>query len=131
MNRRNFDDDPGGLYPVNPDPTVWEKENTWGRPWYDIPMQDPVWFDYYIAQMREVVDLGYQADVLHDRIDTYTAQIQDAVHADTYKPYSNDIYDSKVEQLHEHVQSRADDLEAWLGCWEGGGTADAEGYCVP
>ena len=126
-----FDDPPDGAYPINPDPIVFEKANTWGRPWFDIPMADPVWFDYYIGLMRDVVDLGYQADVLHERITAYDNQIRESVYEDTFKPYENSIYDSKVEQLHDHVQSRADNLEEWLACWEGGGTADPDGYCVP
>lgn len=127
-----FDDtEPGGAYPPNPDPIVWEKANTWGRPWFDLPLEDPIWHAYFIDMMREVVDLGYQPDILHARIDDYDAQIRDAVHADAYKPYPNDTYDYKVEQLHDHIQDQYEFLEQWLACWEGGGTPDAEGYCVP
>ena len=126
-----FNNDQNDPYPTNPDPIVWEKPNTWGRPWYDIPMEDSEWFEFYIEQVREVVEQGYTDDVLHARIDTWTDQISQSVYEDTFKPYSNSLYDDKVEELHDHVQSRYDDLVDWLACWDGGGTPNNQGYCVP
>jgi hypothetical protein len=125
-----FDDPPDGDYPVNPDPVVWEKPTTWGRPWYDIAIGEPEWFDTYIGLIDEIVHTGYEPELLHGRIDEWTAQIQDAVFEDVNKPYSNDTYLSKVQALHEYVDVRYAFLDEWLVCWQSGGVADAEGYCV-
>jgi hypothetical protein len=125
-----FDDPEGGDYPANPDPVVWEKGATWGRPWYDIAIGEPQWFDTYIGLIDEIVHTGYEPELLHGRIDEWTAQIQDAVFEDVNKPYSNDTYLDKVEVLHEFVDARYAFLDQWLVCWQSGGVADADGYCV-
>ena len=124
-----FNDPPDGEYPTNPDPIVWEKPTTHGRPFYTLAMTDPDWFNYYIEVVGEQVESGYQIDVLHERIDTWSAQIHDAVLDDINKPYSNKLYLSKVEELHEYVDTRHSYLVDWLDCWEDGGVADGEGYC--
>ncbi|KIG16796.1 hypothetical protein DB30_04140 [Enhygromyxa salina] len=124
-----FHDKQGGEYPYNPDPVVWEKWTSHGRPLYDLALEDPMWFDYYIQMIDEVFHEGYQPEVLHERIDTYTAQIQEAVLADTNKPYSNEVYMEQVELLHWYVQQRAEWLQDWLECWQDGGVNDGDGYC--
>jgi spore coat protein CotH len=124
-----FHDDDDGEYPHNPDPVVWEKWTSHGRPFYEIALEDPMWFDYYIQQVGEVFHEGYQPEKLHELIDTYTAQIEDAVLSDTNKPWTNKRYMDEVELLHWYVQQRAEWLEEWLECWEDGGVNDGEGYC--
>ncbi len=126
-----FNDLPEGEYPANPDPVVWEKPTTHGRPWYDLALQDPQWFAYYIATLEQQVAVGYVPASLHERIDTWSAQIHDAVFEDLNKPYTNAIYLAKVQELHAYVQARSEFLTGWLVCWQNGGVADAEGYCVP
>ena len=126
-----FDNEPGDPYAYNPDPIVWEKPNSWGRPWYDMPLEQEMWFDFYIEQVRQVYEVAYDVDLLHTRIDDWTDQIRDSVYEDIYKPYPNSTYDNKVEDLHEHVQLRHEYMIEWLACWDNGGTPDAEGYCVP
>ncbi|MDD9939461.1 MAG: CotH kinase family protein [Myxococcales bacterium] len=124
-----FSHAPGGEYPVNPDPIVWEKDRTHGRPWYDLLMRDPDWHAQYIETIREIVQDAYQPSVLHERIDTWTAQIEQAVLDDQNKPYDNDLYYQKVMELHEFVDDQHAFLEAWLACWDNGGVADDQGYC--
>ncbi len=125
-----FDGPPGSDFPNNPDPVVWEKKKTHGRPWYDMALQDPEWFDYYIEQIEYVVDDGYDPDDLQDRIEEWTEQIEDAVLDDPNKPFSNAVYYEEVDDLHDFVEDRYDFLVEWLSCWESGGIADIEGYCV-
>jgi hypothetical protein len=105
-----FNGPPDGDYPINPDPVVWEKATTHGRPWYAT---------------------GYDIELLHARIDAWTAQIQEAVFEDTNKPYSNDLYLNKVAELHQYVQVRHEFLTNWLVCWQDSGVPDQDGYCEP
>jgi hypothetical protein len=126
-----FDDPPTGEYPVNPDPVVWQKPTTWGRPWYDIALQEPEYFAYYIDAIAAQVESSYQPDEVHEKIDTWSAQIEQAVLDDINKPYSNDSYFNNVEDLYAYVEQRYEFLIEWQSCWTGGGMPDAEGYCVP
>jgi len=126
-----FDGPPEGEYPANPDPVVWEKPTSHGRPIYTVALKDPAWFAYYLERIEQQVESGYQVDVLHQRIDDWTAQIQESVFEDTNKPYSNNHYLNRVAALHAYVDAREDFLDDWLECWQDGGTADVLGYCVP
>jgi hypothetical protein len=126
-----FNGPPEGEYPANPDPVVWHKLLTHGRPFYDIALLDSEWFDYYLASIEQQLDTGYNAEALHQRIDEWTAQIKDSVFEDPNKPYSNALYLNRVAALHAYVQARHDFLVTWLVCWQNGGTADVDGYCVP
>jgi hypothetical protein len=125
-----FNDEPGGDYPINPDPVVWEKPTTHGRPFYTIALTDPEWFEYYITAIEDQFESSYDDDALHQHIDDWTNQIEDSVFEDTNKPYSNTLYLDKVEELHAYIDERHDFLEAWLQCWQDGGFADDQGYCV-
>ena len=91
---------------------------------------DPEWFAYYIMAIEAQTYSSYQPAVLHEKIDTWTAQIEQSVLEDVNKPYPNTTYYNKVEELHEYVQQRYEFLDQWLACWQMGGTPDAEGYCV-
>lgn len=124
-----FNGPPDSDYPINPDPVVWEKATTHGRPFYELALDDPAWFNYYIQRLEQQLASGYDIDDLHTKIDTWTLQIQDAVFEDPSKPYSNDLYLNKVEELHEYVQGRHDFLVNWLVCWQNSGVPDQEGYC--
>jgi hypothetical protein len=124
-----FNGPPDGDYPINPDPVVWEKPTTHGRPWYDLALEEPEWFEYYIESLGQQFETGYAVDELHARIDAWTAQIQESVFDDPNKPYSNELYLSKVEELHEYVQARHDFMKDWLVCWQDSGVPDQEGYC--
>ncbi|WP_181197301.1 CotH kinase family protein [Enhygromyxa salina] len=125
-----FNDEPDGDYPANPDPYVWEKPTTHGRPWYDISLQDPMWFAVYVGLIDEILHQGYDPNKLHQRIETWTEQIEDAVFEDPNKPYSNALYMVKVQELHEFVDARYAFVDNWLNCWQGGGIDDGEGYCM-
>jgi spore coat protein CotH len=125
-----FDHPPEGEYPANPDPIVWEKEETHGRPWYDHALEDPMWFALYIDLIDELLHEGYTPDKMHARIDEWTAQIQDAVFEDVNKPYDNELYLEKVDELHMYVDARYAFVDEWLECWQNGGVADGDGYCT-
>jgi hypothetical protein len=125
-----FQDPPEGDYPVNPDPVVWEKPTTHGRPFYTIALQDSDWFEYYIEAIEDQYESSYDDDELHERIDDWTDQIEESVFEDTNKAHSNSVYLEKVEALHDYIDARHDFLDGWLQCWENGGFADDLGYCV-
>lgn len=126
-----FSDPPDGPYPVNPDPVVWEKPTTWGRPWYDLALTDPVWFDHYIDTIDQVLHTGYEPAQMLAWVDEMSAQIEDAVITDMNKPYSNTTYYNRLDDLREFIPGRYAFVDQWLVCWQSGGVADAEGYCVP
>jgi hypothetical protein len=126
-----FDDPPEGEYPANPDPVVWEKPTSHGRPIFTVALQDPEWFAYYLERIEQQVESSYQPEDLHQRIDDWTAQIKESVFEDPNKPYSNNHYLNRVAALHAYVDARADFLDDWLDCWQEGGTADVLGYCIP
>src|SRR5690606_10191961 len=125
-----FDDEPDGEYPTNPDPVVWEKPTTRGRPWYDLALTDPMWFEVYIGLIDEIVHSGYETEQLHGWIDEMTLQIEDAVVTDVNKPYSNETYFAKVEELYEFVEGRHEWLEEWLGCWQVAALSDLVACCI-
>lgn len=124
-----FDGSENDDYPRNPDPVVWEKPTTHGRPWYDIALSDEDWFWYYIDVIEEQFESGYSIDVIEARIETWTQQIEASVMQDTNKPYSNKRYEQAVEELEDYVQDRHAFLEEWLECWQDGGEPDEKGYC--
>jgi hypothetical protein len=124
-----FGDDPDGAYPKNPDPILWEKPTSHGRPWYDLALLDAAWRSVYVDNISEIVSEAYVPEVLHDRIDTWTSQIQAAVLEDTNKPYSNDLYLAKVGELHRYIDTRHAFLTAWLACRRGVSPADAGVSC--
>jgi hypothetical protein len=125
-----FGDDPNGEYPTNPDPIVWEKGTTHGRPWYEVALADPAYHDLYIDIIDQIVHEGYEPTKMLGWIDEMSTQIEDAVLTDTNKPYPNSTYHNKLEELRAYVQVRYDFLDEWVQCWQSGGGSDPQGYCV-
>jgi hypothetical protein len=121
---------PESQYPTNPDPIVWEKPLSHGRPWFDVPLADDEWFDYYIETFQAQFESSYDPVELHAIIDLWTAQIQPSVFEDTNKPYSNDLYLQRLAALHEYIDTRHAFIEEWLVCWQMGGEPDPMGYCI-
>ncbi|KIG16857.1 hypothetical protein DB30_04019 [Enhygromyxa salina] len=125
-----FNDGPKGMYPDNPDPVVWHKKERYhGRIWYELALEDEDWFWKYIETIRVQFDAAYGVEVLHEKIATWTDQIEASVLADTHKPFSNKKYLEEVEDLEKFVEARHEWLEEWLQCWEEGGQPDKKGYC--
>jgi spore coat protein CotH len=114
------------------DPVTFKKppESFWGRPFYDIALADPGWFQKYVDTIGHVVTTAYQVEVLHARIDAWSAQIADAAAEDPNKPFSTDEFEDRVEEKREFVEDRAEFLAAWLQCWKDGGTSE-DGVCQP
>jgi spore coat protein CotH len=125
-----FNDGPEGMYPDNPDPVVWHKQERFhGRPWYDMALEDEDLFWYYIETLKVQFDAAYDVDVLHEKIQTWTEQIKASVLEDDNKPFDNDTYLDKVDELEDFVEERHEWLLGWFECWEQGGEPDDDGYC--
>lgn len=126
-------DDTFTRIPHDTDPYTYRKpdESFWGRPFFDIPTADPLWFGKYIASVDHVFTTGYRVEVLQDRIDTWAAQIAAAVAEDPNKPFSTAQHLSAVADLRSYVAERSVFLTAWLQCWKDGGTKGDDGACVP
>jgi spore coat protein CotH len=125
-----FNDGKNGDYPDNPDPVVWHKKERYhGRLWYELALEDEDWFWYYIDAIKTQVEAAYDVAVLHEKIATWTDQIEESVLEDENKPFSNSSYLKEVEDLEEFVQARGEWLQEWLQCWEDGGQPDKKGYC--
>lgn len=113
------------------DPYTYEKPNFKGRPQYVLVTDDPAWFERYIAAIERVLEAGYDVETLQERIDTWTAQIEQAAFDDVNKPFTDEQYLDAVEALREFVALRRDFVEGWLGCWRKGGKKGPSGECVP
>jgi hypothetical protein len=119
-----FEDDPDGEYPVNPDPLVWEKPTTRGRPWYDVAVSDPAYRDLYIDIIDEILHDGYEPTQMLAWVDEMAAQTEEAVLTDPNKPYSNNTYNVRLQDLRDYIPTRYEFVDEWLVCWQAGGTAD-------
>lgn len=104
--------DGGDLYyPLSPatDPMV----PTWGYPQVFVAMvADPTWGAAYrraVATMTE----GYEADVLLDRVDRWSAQIDTSVDEDPNKTFAYADHARSVRLLQDFLPER----EAWLQAW--------------
>ncbi|MEM7158543.1 MAG: CotH kinase family protein [Myxococcota bacterium] len=125
-----FNDEPDGEYPINPDPYLFEKPTTHGRPFYTMALTDPAYFDFYVDTIDTMVHDSYDPEKMLGWIDMMSNQIEEAVITDPNKPYDNDLYYNKVEELREYVQGRYDYLDEWVVCWQTGGVDDGTGQCV-
>ncbi|PCC70696.1 CotH protein [Nannocystis exedens] len=115
----------------NVDPYTYTKPNDKGRPLYDIVTHDPEWFDKYIAALAHVRKVAYDVNVLHARMDAWSAQIEEAALADVNKPFTNKEYYKGVETMREFIADRAAFVDVWLACWQNGGTKSGGGQCIP
>lgn len=115
------------------DPVTWRKEPDvfHGRPFYDIALADPVWFQRYIAAVAHVVETAYRVDVLQQRIDDWSAQIREAAEDDPHRPFTFKKHLDRVQEKREFVAERAEFLAQWLACWKNGGKKGPGGACVP
>lgn len=116
------------------DPVTWKKppEVFHGRPYYDIALADPAWFQEYIEAIEFVLVHGYDVGILQDRIDTWAEQIATAVEEDPNRPFTLAQHLDKVDEKREFVADRAAFLADWLECWQDGGTNENnDGVCVP
>jgi hypothetical protein len=126
-----FKGGPNDDFPANPDPVVWHKKIRYhGRPWYDMALADDDWFWYYIDALEVQFETAYQVDVLHERINTWTDQIEESVLEDNTKTFSNDDYEQEVQDLLDYVEARHDWMVEWFECWDQGGHPNNKGYCV-
>lgn len=114
------------------DPVTFQKEPEvfHGRPYYEIALDDPEWFDAYIAAIDHVVTTAYQVEVLQQRIDDWSAQIAEAAADDPNRPFTLSQHKSKVAEKREFVAIRAAFLADWLSCWHEGGE-NKNGVCKP
>jgi len=126
-------DDTFTRLPFDTDPITFKKpaEVFHGRPFYDIALDDPVWFDKYIAAVDHVVKHAYDVQVLQGRIDDWAAQIAVAAAEDPTRPFTLEEHLKRIAEKREYVALRAAFLADWLKCWQGGGTAKKNGTCQP
>ncbi|MCY0988593.1 CotH kinase family protein [Nannocystis sp. ILAH1] len=112
------------------DPYTYIKPNDKGRPLYDIVTDDPEWFAKYIEALAHVRATAYDVNVLHARMDAWSAQIEEAALTDVNKPFTNNQYYNGVETMREFIADRAAYLDDWLDCWQNGGEKNGTGPCV-
>jgi len=117
--------------PFDTDLYTFIKPNDWGRPFFKIATDDPVWFQKYIDAIEYVLDKGYDVQVLQDRMDLWAAQIATAAAEDPNKPFSTQTHLNAVKAQRAYIPKRAAFVKDWLKCWKDGGTKDAEGHCKP
>lgn len=118
--------------PYTTDPYVYIKPNDHGRPFYEIVMADPEWFQKYIDAIEFVLTTGYDVDLLQQRMDTWGAQIKTAVEDDPNRPFTMSEHLNSLDAQYDYVDDRAEFVEQWLECWQDGGVdLNNDGLCDP
>jgi hypothetical protein len=102
------------VLPADTNPLTWIKpEVNTGRPHYETVIADPAWRDLFLDDLERSL-VAYDPAVLQERIDTWDAQIRDALVEDPNKPYTIEMHDNDVEELRAYVQARADWVREWI-----------------
>lgn len=114
------------------DPLTWEKpERSFGRPFYDLIVDDPAGLELYVDQLEDLLENHYQPAVLIERIDRWQAQIEQAMLDDPNKPFDADLHYQRTDKMRAHIHLRARFLRDWIDCHHEGGTFVAEVGCGP
>ena len=95
---------------------------------YNLVMNDPPSLDMYVAALRDT-RAKYDVAALDKRVHNWSRQIRKAAADDEYRPFSMDDHDFAVSLMRAYVSDRADSVDTWLACRQGGGKdEDGDGY---
>jgi hypothetical protein len=95
---------------------------------YRIVLGDAAMRAQYAQALR--TQLGrFDVDQLQSWIDTWSAQIRDAVATDPHKPATTTMafFDAAIAAARAGIQTRADFVRSWLDCQQSGVGADQDG----
>jgi hypothetical protein len=98
---------------VDSDPITYEHPGWKKEPLFETVLADPYWCDQFVAAL-ERARAAYVPDDLVSEVDTWDAQIRDAMAQDPRKPFSNADHAASVASMKAFFQQRADVVDAWL-----------------
>jgi CotH kinase protein/Putative metal-binding motif len=121
-----------GQYDANPI-YWWITRTTMQKPGqhYLIVINDPTWRANYIAEMATMLP-SYNVTQIQSWVDTWSAQIADAVAADPHKAVTVADHTQAIAAMRQEVSDRAAFVAKFLGCENGtGDVTDADGDGTP
>ncbi|MFO0746278.1 MAG: CotH kinase family protein [Myxococcota bacterium] len=98
---------------VHVDPILWEHPGWKREPQYRMVMSDPSWCMAFEDALRHA-RTAYDVPLMQAQIDTWSAQIADAITDDPHKTFSLADHDTAVDQLRVFVAERAAFVDEWL-----------------
>jgi hypothetical protein len=98
---------------VRSDPITYEHYG-WGKEaLVKTVLSDPYWCDRFVEELA-LSRAAYDPDEMAVQVDTWAAQIADAVAADERKPFRTSDHRAAVEDLKDFLVDRAAFVDAWL-----------------
>lgn len=100
----------------------------WEPDWkhYVMAMKDDGARARYVDALRELRG-RYDVAAMQERLDAWSAQIGPSAYEEPHELFTMDAHFGAVARMRNYVQVRADYVDEWLQCTEGGGAADADG----
>jgi len=115
------------------DPVFWWEIRTLSSggtdPHFLGVVTNPDWLPRYVDAVRRA-RRAYDVATMLARLDRATAQIADAVAADTHKPFTAAAQTAAAATIRSNLAARAAFIDGWLACIDGGGT-DGDGDGAP
>ncbi|HET6151096.1 MAG TPA: CotH kinase family protein [Polyangia bacterium] len=95
---------------------------------YRIVMGDPALRAQYAQALRTQL-ARFDVAMLQSWIDTWSAQIRDAVATDPHRPMTTTLagFDASIAAARAGIRARADFVRGWLDCQQSGTGADQDG----
>lgn len=105
---------PGDPIPyVNADPLTY-RNGSWGYiPLVQRVLEDKHYCERFLQELT-IARAAYDVELMTDQIDTWAAQIEDAVRTDPNKPYSMQEHEAAVALMKEFIRARAAFVDTWL-----------------
>jgi len=103
------------------DPITYQHPEWLREVQYQVALSDPFWCEAFVDALvaaREAHDVG----LMQGKLDTWSAQIQDAVAEDPNKTFSTGEHTTAVAALRDFFETRADFVDGWI---------TAGGHCPP
>ncbi|MCP4606602.1 MAG: hypothetical protein GY847_39850 [Proteobacteria bacterium] len=107
------------------DPVTYEVGWGNGKPGHiTTVVGDDEWRQKYFEAIEKVIE-KYKPKVIQERIDSYAAQIAQAMEEDLNKPYTTEEHTQAVTSLRQYVEDRYGYVQNWLDCEAGLGKTDS------
>lgn len=98
---------------VHANPFTYQNPS-WGRErLYQLVMSDATWCARFLDALR-AARAAYDVNLMSQELDTWAAQISDAVAQDPHKPYTNQNHLDALANLKEFMRQRVSFVDGWL-----------------
>jgi hypothetical protein len=118
-------DDNFDVQPYDADPVSGYYSGLFQQPQFLALVRDPVWGPRYVEQIAAMNAAMDPATVV-DEIDTWEAQVADALQADPHRSIGWEEHVAAMDRLRAWVPARHAFVDSWVAC-QGGATTDADG----